>query len=177
MGGGPEHEPIAVATVGKPRGLGGECRIHAIGDTLSRAPLPFDVLVGDAADRTQPMVVSSLRKQNRTFLCRFEGIGDRTGAEKLTNKTVFVPRNRLPALEPGAYYHFELEGLRVVGDDAVEWGRVVAVHNYPTVDALEVKRTTGATVLVPIRDEIVERIDCEQGYVRVHLKALDELLV
>jgi 16S rRNA processing protein RimM len=171
-----EREPVAVGTIGKPRGLQGECHVAGIGRTLASAQVPLRALVGRGGRDLRPLVVTSISGSNRGFVCRFEGVDDRTVAEGMRNQVIYLPQEQLPPLEDGEYYHFQLEGLRVVADDGVEVGVVLRVHNYPTVDALEVSRSEGSTVLLPIRDETVEEIDCEGGVVRVKSTSLEELL-
>jgi len=170
-------KPIAIATIGKAHGLRGECRIYAIGRTLSGLRTPSRVLVGREGDRLEPVVIKKVRHTPSGSICTFEGIHDREGIERLRNLTVFVERSELPPLEKGEYYHFELEGLGVVavGRDE-ELGTVKEVHNYPTVDALEVERADGETWLLPLRKETVSSIDTNEGVIRVWPDAIEELL-
>ncbi len=170
-------EPIAIATIGKARGLKGECRIYPLGRTLATLDVPHRVMVGREGERLEPAAITALWDTPAGMVCSFEGVGDREGAERLRNLTVFVRQSELPPLEQGEYYHFELTGLRVmaVGQDDV-LGTVKEVHNYPTVDALEVESKGGETWLLPLRKETVSTIDTQAGVVRVYADALEELL-
>lgn len=175
MAHGAGREPVAIATIGRPQGLKGLCRVHAIGETLTSIEFPADVQIGREGEQLRPARILELSPAAKGFVCRFEHVDDRTGAEQLRNLVVYLPLEELPALPEGEYYHFQLEGLHVVTTAGDQVGTVVRVHNYPTVDALEI-RGTGGTMLVPIREETVEQIDCDAGVVRVFAEALEELL-
>ncbi|MBD3242493.1 MAG: 16S rRNA processing protein RimM [Chitinivibrionales bacterium] len=170
------REPVALGVIGRPRGIRGECRVTAFGRTLECLPLPLTVAVGPGNGPWRELELREVRQSPHGFTCRFGGIEDRDAAESLRNQLISVDRADLPELEQGEYYHFELEGLQVVDEHGAPLGTVVRVHNYPTVDALEVRREKGGTFILPMRDEIVETIEPSAGQVRVRAGALEELL-
>jgi 16S rRNA processing protein RimM len=121
-------------------------------------------------------VLEAVTEVSRSYLCAFAGVTDREGAESLRGASVYVDASDLPPLGRGEHYHFELEGMRVLSrEDNRVVGRVSRVHNYPTVDALEVKKADGSVLLVPLREEIVGKIDRDDNSITVDMNALDEL--
>ena len=75
------------------------------------------------------------------------------------------------------YYHFELEGLTVVEHETERTiGIVTSVQNFPTVDALEVRKLDGSTVLVSMTEGIIKAVDPAQGVIRVSGAALEEIV-
>jgi 16S rRNA processing protein RimM len=167
-------DPVAVATIGKPRGLWGDCRVYAAGNTLQRVKCPLRVEVGEVAGERQPMTIAAVRVAKDGITCRFEGVNTREEAATLTNRKILLDRSELPSLGDREYYHFELEGMRVC-DGERELGVVRRVENYPTMDALEVAWHNGRTVLVPMSKAVLRRIDREAGRIDVDSSALDEI--
>ena len=97
------------------------------------------------------------------------GIGDRDAAERLTNLTLFVPRERLPQiLEADEFYHADLVGLAVVDPAGEKLGTVVAIHNFGAGDLIEVRADGGGdTELVPFDETSVPSIDIAAGKIVV----------
>ncbi len=170
------REPVAIGIIGRPRGIRGECRATAFGRTLELLTLPCTVGVGRPDGPRREMLLREVRKAPHGLICRFDGIDSRDAAETLRNRQILIDRADLPALEQGEYYHFELENLRVIDERGNALGAVIRVHNYPTVDALEVRRDSGGTFILPMRDETIESIEPSGGLIRVHAEALEELL-
>lgn len=100
------------------------------------------------------------------LICRIEGVGDRTQAEKLKGVALHVARDRLPPPEEGEYYHADLIGLSSVTEDGSPLGVVIAVLNYGAGDILEV-RAEGQkrTALYPMTGEVVVRVDIAGGVI------------
>jgi 16S rRNA processing protein RimM len=171
-----EKESIAIAVVGRSRGLRGEVRLTAFGTTLSRLKLPVSLLVGPSPERTEALTLVAMTPTKGGWFATFERIGDREAAERLLNLTAYLPRDRLPPLPAGEHYHWELEGLRVVTHDGERMlGTVSQVHNYPTVDAVEVVSEDRPQWVLPLREETVAAIDVAGGVIRVREEALTEL--
>lgn len=90
----------------------------------------------------------------------------RSAAEKLRGTTLTVPREALPPLLEGEYYHADLIGLAAatVGGEAL--GEVIAVHNFGAGDVIEIERPSengkpGKTFMVPMRVEAVPAWDSD----------------
>ena len=100
------------------------------------------------------------------LICRVDGVGDRTAAERLKGVALHVPRDRLPPPEDGEYYHTDLVGLAAVTETGTALGQVIAVLNYGAGDILEV-RSEGAkrTELYPMTEAVVLKVDVVGGVV------------
>jgi ribosomal 30S subunit maturation factor RimM len=67
--------------------------------------------------------------------------------------------------------------MAVIGDVSREKiGTVIAVHNYPTIDALEIRKMHGASFLLPMTKEIIHKIDTDTKQIIVNDAAINELL-
>jgi 16S rRNA processing protein RimM len=166
---------IAIGCVRKPCGLQGYCYVDAFGKALPALKLPAAVFLG--ADPFGA-VESMLREKKETpkgYLCRFNDHETIEQAETIRGVYIFIEQRDLPALKGKEYYAFELEGMSVLavpGNTPV--GVVVEVQNYPTVDALTVRREDASTILVVLRREIIVAIDREKRCIFVQGSALEE---
>ena len=80
-----------------------------------------------------------------------------------------VPRDALPPLGDGEYYHADLVGLAVVDTNGAAVGTVVAVENFGAGDILEIAKIDRRTFMVPLTPaavpEIGERVVVDPAYV------------
>ena len=152
---------VCVARIGAAHGLRGEVRLN----TFTADPLAvtrYGVL--ESQDGARSLEIDACRPGKGFLVVRFKGVADRTAAERLRNIEQYVPRDRLPAPEPGEFYHADLIGLRAVTPDGGEIGTVVAVQNFGAGDLLEIKPAAGGmTLLLPFTDATVPSVDLASG--------------
>jgi 16S rRNA processing protein RimM len=171
-----ESELIAVAAIGKPQGLKGFCHLFPIGATLSQKGTDWYRIGRDAHD-TRAVYLEQLQGAVDRPIGRFRDVNDREQAELLRGQSLFVPREQLPDLDGDEFYHFELEGMQVYDQNRQLFGTVVAVYNYPTIDAIEVKRLSGdALVVIPLDKHRVPTIDKQSRCIHIDTEQLEELL-
>jgi 16S rRNA processing protein RimM len=154
---------VRVAKIGAAHGLRGEVRLFVDADD----PLKVKSLgvLEDSSGKRQ-FRIAALREANDHLLVRFEGISDRTEAERLTNVELYVPRDRLPDTEDeSTFYQTDLVGLRAESAKGELLGEVIGVPNYGAGDLLEVKPASGATFLVPFADPFVPEVNVASGKV------------
>ncbi len=153
----PTSGRVCVAQIGAAHGVRGEVRLHAFTED-PMAVARYGAL--EAEDRARTFAIEALRPANGFLVARFSGIGDRNAAERLKNVRLFVPRERLPALdEPDDFYHADLIGLAVVDRDGRALGTVAAVHNFGAGDLIEVAPVGGPAVLLPFTKAVVPVVD------------------
>jgi 16S rRNA processing protein RimM len=170
-------ELIAIGQVRKPFGLKGHCYVDGYGRGLAGLTPPCRVLLGPDEQRTRSVVILELRASPRGYVCRFEGTGDRDGAETLREGFLFLEKTGLPALKGNEYYQYELEGMTVVTSGAGQpVGVVTDVQNFPTMDALNVRKGDGSTVLIAMGKGIIEKIDRNKKNIIVSESALEQIL-
>jgi 16S rRNA processing protein RimM len=137
--GTPDHDPdlLEVGRIGRPHGVRGEVMVTLSSDRTERLE-PGSRLQCRGVWLT---VVRSTPHTNR-WRVRFEGIDDRSAAERLTSATLLAE----PLDDPDALWVHELIGAEVVDVSGAVRGRCVAVVQNPAADLLELD--TGA--LVPV---------------------------
>ena len=149
---------ICVAQIGAAHGLRGEVRLRSFTQdpqaVTSYGPL-------ESEDGARRFEIEALRPAKDHFVARLAGIGDRDAAEKLTNLKLYVPRDRLPAVEDNeTFYQSDLIGLAAVSPDGAAVGTVRAVYNYGAGDILEIAPGDGSDALmVPFSIEAVPSVD------------------
>jgi 16S rRNA processing protein RimM len=153
--------PVTLAVIIGAHGVGGEVRLKVFAESIGglKAHKSFN---GGA------LTLKSLRDGNQV-IARFAEIADRTAAEQMRGTELTVPRDALPPLGEGEYYHADLIGLPAVSDAGEDLGRVVAVENFGAGDVLEIERLDGKRFMVPMTAEAVlewgERVVIDAGFV------------
>ena len=82
-------------------------------------------------------------------------MADRNAAEALRGTELTVPREALPPLAEGEYYHADLIGLPCVSTEGEDLGTCVAVENFGAGDVIEVERKDGKRFMVPMKADAV----------------------
>ena len=110
----------------------------------------------------KPVKLEVLSAVKGLYLAKIEGVADRTAAEALRGKQLYVSRAALPAPMAGEYYHADLIGLEAVKIDGTVLGKVAAVHNFGAGDVLEIRQGKQETFL-PFVKSFVPEIDLAAG--------------
>ncbi|HEY0622527.1 ribosome maturation factor RimM [Sphingomonas sp.] len=141
--------PVTLAVVIGAHGVTGEVRLKVFAEDLS-AHRSFN---GGA------LTLKALRDGPNGAIARFAEIPDRTAAEKLRGTELAVPRDALPPLGEGEYYHADLIGLAAVSETGEAIGTVVAVENFGAGDVVEIERPDKKRFMVPMQPAAVLRWD------------------
>ncbi|MEP7113694.1 MAG: ribosome maturation factor RimM [Ilumatobacteraceae bacterium] len=128
-----------VGRIGRAHGVRGELYVSLITDRVERIAVGARLLAG-----SQWLTVVESRQQQKRWLVRFEGVDDRTAAERLTNTPLMA--EPFDDGDDDALWVHELIGSRVVDRQGVERGACVAVLDNPAHDILELD--SGA--LIPV---------------------------
>ena len=159
------NKRVCVGVVTGAHGLRGLVRIRPYTDT------PEDVAAYGPVASEDGMRSFELEVRNRTgkglVLFNIDGVDDRTGAEALKGLKLFVSRDMLPAAEDDEFYHADLLGLAVVGQDGGAVGTVRAVENFGAGDMLEINDARGGVSTIPFTLAAVPEVDVKAGRVVV----------
>ena len=164
---------VRVARIGAPHGVRGEMKLWPFtGDPAAVA----DYGALETEDGKRQFEIETMRAAKDHFVVRLVGVADRDAAEKLVNTDLFVPRERLPAIEEDdTYYHADLIGLAAVTPDGVALGHVTALHNFGAGDLIEIATPQGGEpLLLPFTDAIVPEIDIAAKKIVVVLPSVTE---
>lgn len=135
--------PVTLAVIVGAHGVTGEVRLKLFAESV-------DSLKAHKRFNDGALTLKSVRDGPNGAIARFAEIADRTAAEKLRGTELTVPRDALPPLGEGEYYHVDLIGLPVISTDGEALGTVVAVENFGAGDVIEIERPTGKRFMVPV---------------------------
>jgi 16S rRNA processing protein RimM len=152
--------------VGRPHGLDGSFHVTRPQPTLLDEGRTL--LVGDGEDEIVRRAGTDARP-----IVRLAGCTSRVAAEALRGTDLLVPRVEAPELDEDEWWPEQLEGCRVF-DGEVEVGVVRALRALPSCEVLEVVRTGGQELLVPLIRDAVRDVDVDARLIDVDLVFLGE---
>ena len=161
---GPDREWVAVAVLGRARGIRGEITAIALSKPERYESLREVYLFPDGARHE---IESAWFHDNRLIL-KFRGVDTMSDAELLNGCEVRVPRAARIELDPGEYFESDLIGCEVVErDGGASLGRVTAVQDAGGSGVLEVE----GRLLIPFVRAICVAIEPDARRIVVDLPA------
>ena len=144
---------VTLAAVSGAHGVTGEVRLKLFTESV-------DSLKRHKSFNDGTLTVKSLRPTKDGAIARFAEINDRNAAEKLRSTVLTVPREALPELGEGEYYHSDLLGLPCISTDGTDLGKCIAVENFGASDVLEIQMPDengkpGKKFMVPMTPDAV----------------------
>jgi len=135
----------------------------------------------DAVDaaQAQPVAVLAARPQGSAVVAQFQGIADRTQAEALRGKAVWLPRSAFPPPDDDEYYWIDLIGCLVYGGQAGQsalLGRVADVADNGAHAVLKIEKLAPSPDgggLVAVQDAKGRPVELLVPFVDAHLRTVD----
>lgn len=147
-------DQVTLAAIAGAHGINGEVRLKLFAESIESLSRQKTVLVGERL-----LTLASVKASGGAPVLRFAEITDRSSAEALRGQLITIPREALPPLEEGEYYHADLIGLDCASRDGMPLGQVVAVENFGAGDILEIEKPDGKRTMVPFREGIADLAD------------------
>ena len=142
------NRPITLAVIIGAHGVMGEVRLKLFAGEV-------DSLKAHKSFNDGALTLESLRAGNQ-IIARFAEIKDRNGAEAARGTELTVPRDALPPLADGEYYHADLIGLSCVSEAGGILGVCVAVENFGAGDVIEIEKADGKRFMVPVAPAVID---------------------
>ncbi|MCB1602016.1 MAG: ribosome maturation factor RimM [Xanthomonadales bacterium] len=101
------------------------------------------------------------------LIADLEGISDRDTAAALKGVEIAVDRQLLPALRKQQYYWADLEGLQVLNQDGVDFGRVDHLFSNGAHPILVVRDGERERLIPFVMDHHVLSVDLDAGRIQV----------
>lgn len=156
------NRPVTLAVIIGAHGVTGEVRLKLFTESV-------EGLKTHKSFNDGKLTLKSVRAGNQV-IARFAEISDRNTAEAARGTELTVPRDALPPLADGEYYHTDLIGLPCVSTVGADLGICVAIDNFGAGDVLEIERPDGKRFMVPMKVEAVpewgERIVIDAAFVQ-----------
>jgi len=107
------------------------------------------------------------KESGKSLVAVFPDVTDRDAIEAMRGTEIYVPRSALPPPTAGEYYWVDLEGLRVVNTEGVDFGVVSHLFATGANDVL-VARDEKRERLIPfVQPQYVKGVDFDAGVVTV----------
>jgi 16S rRNA processing protein RimM len=158
-----EPERIAVGRITRAHGIKGEVAVLPLTQVESRFD-PGSRLEAEGLD--EPLTVASARPHRHGLLVEFEGVHDRTEAERLQGRYLVVPASAVPPLPEGEFWPHQLIGCEVVTDGGRSLGAITEVIHTPANDVWATDGPDGQS-LIPALKDVVTDVDLEARRVTV----------
>jgi 16S rRNA processing protein RimM len=168
--------PVNLYVVGKIVGcfgLKGDLKIQPMTHSTERLKKLRTVFLGVSADETAPYDVEQLKLKQGLPLIKFSNVSDRTSAEPLVGKFIYVSEEDLARPPQGSYFTHDIIGCEVRTTDGRFLGTVEEIYNYPAQDVWVV-RNGMAEYMIPAVKEFIATVDLKQRTIVVN--AIDGLI-
>jgi 16S rRNA processing protein RimM len=152
--GGTPSPGLVAGKITKAHGLRGEVTVLVLTEVESRFE-PGSVL---HLEDGRTLTVAATRPDRGRLLVVFEGVGDRTAAEQLNGRYLFVPEEDAPTLPEGSFWPHQLVGCSVATDTGRELGEIREVV-LGVANDIWVTGPPTAEVLVPALKDVVLEVD------------------
>jgi 16S rRNA processing protein RimM len=154
---------VAVGRVTRAHGLNGEVSVLVLSEIEDRFTPGAALLLEDG----RTLTVEEVRRHRSRLLVKFTEIPDRTAAESLHHRYLFVNETDVPAPPEGAFWPHQLEGCEVVTEGGRSLGVIREIVQGPAND-IWVTGPSETEVLVPALKDVVVSVDVEGRRVVVH---------
>jgi 16S rRNA processing protein RimM len=148
----------AVGTIVKAIGIAGEVVVQPMTDFPARfRKLRLLWMGGDNVSAAETAVETAVVSP-RGIRLKLKGIDDRTAAERLRGKLLFVDETHRAKLSRGQYFVHDIVGLAVSEEGGGDLGTVADVLRYPASDVYVVRGERGE-ILIPAVKEFIRSVD------------------
>ena len=120
-----------------------------------------------------PFFISNITIRKNKAVVKFEDVKDIEAAEALKERSLYLPLDQLPRLKDDQFYYHEIIDFAVVDAMHGRLGLVSGVYSLPGQDLLVVS-CNNKEVLIPVKDEIITRVDRKAR--EIHVKLPEGLL-
>ncbi len=158
-----EKELVAVGKLYRTFGVKGDLRFELFPPDM-QVPLTF--YIKDKEKGFIPVTVDKVSKSKG--LIRFKEYDTREKAKKITNKFLFLEKEKLPQLGKDEYYIYQLIGLDVYQDNKL-LGKIIQVDDRLPDVLLILKTPEGKEKHIPFINEFIKDINLEEGKIHVLL--------
>jgi 16S rRNA processing protein RimM len=147
---------VAVGRITRTHGVKGEVAVLPLSDVGARFEAGSTLFLEEREDR--PLTVMASRPHQQRLLVAFRGVEDRTSAEALRGRYLFVPASSAPHLPEGEYWAHDLVGCDVLTEDGRSLGRIREILHTQANDVWAVEGADGE-VLIPALKDVVREVD------------------
>jgi len=157
-------EKINIGKIINVVGLKGEVKVYSYSNSKERYENLKSIYV--ESDKYE---IEKVRFNKEIVVLKFLNINDRTSAEELKGKDLFINESELAKLPDDEYYVRDMIGITVIEADGNILGTLKDVIQNKAQDLYEVEMADGKTALIPAVEEFILDIDIENKQMVVKL--------
>ena len=153
-------------------GIKGNIKAYSYAESLTVFEPDSSILLINARGIETYYKIRWVKPHNRLILLSLDSVKDRNSAENLIGSELFIEQSKLPELEEGSYYWFDIIGLSVFTHDDQYIGRVESIIPTGSNDVYVVKdpsQEQSGETLIPALESVVLEIDLKRKTMRVAL--------
>ncbi len=151
------------------KGLKGEVKVNPFTEDNTRFETLKKVFVKKTRGEMIELSISKVGYNKNQVIIKFKEINTIEEAETLRNSYILVDRDSLEPLPEGVYYIADLLGLDVYTTEDEYLGKVDDIFSTGSNDVYVVKDELGKQRLLPGIDEVLKKIDIQNGKIIVNL--------
>ena len=171
----PKKDFVLIGKIVGAHGLKGTSKIQSYAESLEIFKSGGALLVRSPEGSENRYEIDWIKSHSRGALLTFKGVTDRDQAKSLIGSELYIAKAKLPELEAGTYYWFDLIGINVYTPDDRYIGSIASIIETGANDVYVVK-DADKEILVPALESVVRSIDIEQKIMRVELpEGLEEV--
>ena len=156
-----------VGRVVKAQGIKGQIKISSSGGAGNTFSEGKAVYLENREGEKRVFTVESARPHKDMTILSLKGVKRIEEAKEWVGSSVYVEKAGLEPLPSDEFYWYQLCGLRVVTEDGSLLGRLEEI--WPTgSNDIFVVRKEGREILIPAIDEVVVRVDLNEGVMVIH---------
>ncbi|MGD1847430.1 MAG: ribosome maturation factor RimM [Salibacteraceae bacterium] len=162
--------------ISKPHGLKGEVLLKLDVDDLSRYQGLDAVFVAfDSISDLIPFFIERIDLRHRgQAVVRFEDIATLEDAQRISGAALFLPLSALPPLSGNQFYYHEIIGFQVIDSVFGSLGKIDSIIEQGPQAIASVLRDKDTEVLIPLVDEVINRVDRDLN--ELHVTAPEGLI-
>jgi len=168
-----DNSLLWVGRVIKTQGIKGQIKISSSGGAGNSFSEGKKVYLEDREGGKRDFTVESARPHKGMTILSLRGVKRVEEAKELVGSSVYLEKADLEPLPSDEFYWYQLRGLRVLTEEGLFLGRLEEIWPTGSNDVFVVRKED-REILLPATDEVVQRVDLNEGVMVTHL--LDGLL-
>jgi 16S rRNA processing protein RimM len=149
-------------------GVKGTVKIHSYAESLEIFEPGASIALCHPDGSEADFEIDWIKPHSRGALMALKNVNHRDQAKALVGADLRIDKTKLPELEAGVYYWYDLIGLKVFTTENRYLGHLESIIETGANDVYVIKNED-REVLVPGLDSIVHLIDIDSGIMRVEL--------
>ncbi len=165
----PQKDVVLIGEILGTHGVKGTSKIQSYAESLDVFEPGAALLVRTPDGSENSYEIIWVKPHSRGALLALKDVADRKQAKALVGSELYIGRARLPKLDDGTYYWFDLIGLNVYTTEDRYIGRLDSIIETGANDVYVVKKKDDREILIPALKSIVRVIDIDQKIMQVEL--------